>query len=101
MTNIRMDDCYKKKEELIEDMNNLKKFGHIDREDGTFTFLTCKTCGGPKLGHKEEEANCKRKEYSEEEKQKIKKEVSINLLFEIRLAEMTKDQKQQNVNCAR
>jgi hypothetical protein len=83
-----MDKLYKKEDELYEDVDVLKKFGHIDRSDRTFTFLTCRICGGPKLGHKEEERNCKEKEYSEEEKQKIQKEVSNNILFEVRLAEL-------------
>jgi hypothetical protein len=38
--------------------------------------LFCRICGGPKLGHKEEEAKCKQKEYKEEEKQKIQKVLS-------------------------
>ena len=47
------------KDNIDADIANLKEFGHVSRMNGDFSFIICKNCGGPMLGHKETEANCK------------------------------------------
>ena len=47
------------KDNIDADIANLKDFGHVSKMNGDFSFIVCKTCGGPMLGHKETEAGCK------------------------------------------
>ena len=47
------------KDNIDADIANLKDFGHVSKMNGDFSFIVCKTCGGPMLGHKKTEADCK------------------------------------------
>ena len=47
------------KDNIDADIANLKDFGHISRMNGDFSFFICKSCGGPMLGHRKTEAECK------------------------------------------
>ena len=47
------------KDNIDADIANLKDFGHVSKMNGDFSFIVCKTCGGPMLGHKETKAGCK------------------------------------------
>ena len=47
------------KDNIDADIANLKDFGHVSRMNGDFAFNVCKNCGGPMIGHKKTEADCK------------------------------------------
>ena len=47
------------KDNIDADIANLKDFGHVSKMNGDFSFIVCKTCGGPMLGLKKTEADCK------------------------------------------
>ena len=40
------------KDNIDEDIANLRNFGHISTMTGEFVFNVCKNCGGPMIGHK-------------------------------------------------
>ena len=52
------------KDNIDADIANLKDFGHVSRMNGEFTFNVCKNCGGPMLGHRKTEAECKEQRMS-------------------------------------
>ena len=47
------------KDNIDADIANLKDFGYVSKMNGDFAFNGCKNCGGPMLGHKKMEAECK------------------------------------------
>jgi hypothetical protein len=96
MTDTRMEDYYRMGDDLASEITQLKNFGHIST-DGEFSFNRCTQCDGPTLGHKQQEAACKRKKYSEKEKQEIEENLKGNAKFDINLAEM--DVKYKSTKC--
>ena len=49
---------YKKDGDLASDIENILKFGKINKITGEFEFVKCKTCNGPLFGHIETEDGC-------------------------------------------
>jgi hypothetical protein len=57
MTENIMEDIDSMEDNLSRRINKLEKYGHVSRRtDGKFSFLTCRICDRPILGHKGEEA---------------------------------------------
>ena len=52
---------YKYDGDLANDIENLVKFGDINKITGEFDFKTCKTCNGPLFGHIDTEEDCAKK----------------------------------------
>jgi hypothetical protein len=41
---------YKVEDKLLEDLQQMKRFGHVSRQYGEYVFEHCSTCHGPMLG---------------------------------------------------
>ena len=47
------------KDNIDDDICNLKDFRHVSTMTGDFVFNICKDCNGPLIGHEKAEADCK------------------------------------------
>ena len=52
---------YKNDNELVNDIENLARYGMIDKITGEYIFLKCMNCNGPLFGHIHAEEDCERK----------------------------------------
>ena len=70
------------KDNIDDDIANLKDFGHISTMTGDFVFNVCKNCGGPMIGHEKTEADCKEQRMDYKLCGKLQDEVCGHDLFE-------------------
>merc|ERR1711874_500650 len=88
---------YKTGADLMYDVRNLGKFGHIHR-DGDFVWHECKTCRGPLLGHVMKEDECEAEPLEPDVILDLKKRAMENDLFEVMKACM--DTRSEHRKCA-
>ena len=70
------------KDNIDDDISNLKDFGHVYAMTGIYVFNICKNCGGPLIGHEKTEADCKEKKMDYKLSGKLQDEVRRHDLFE-------------------
>ena len=61
------------KDNIDDDISNLKDFGHVSAMTGIYVFNICKNCGGPLIGHEKTEADCKEKKMDQTLRAHVKK----------------------------
>ena len=70
------------KDNIDDDIVNLKDFGHISAMTGDFIFNVCRTCNGPLLGHEKAEKDCKEKRMDYKLSGQLQDEARKHDLFE-------------------
>ena len=85
------------KANIDADIANLKDFGHISKMNGDFSFIVCKSCGGPMLGHRKTEAECKEARMDHELSAQLQEVARGHDMFESYKARM--DTRDKEIEC--